>query len=333
VAGPIADRYGYRPTLLIGIAAVVVSAVGTAVAPNYGILLLAGLVGAISRAVLAPVALTIAATWFDADLRRRAIGMVTASVAGAAVVGVPLLTGVAVFGGWRGAFLTLALGATAIVVLARWALPPNSPSADHSLGARHFLAAYLPLLRDRATMGMIGSTLLRSAGAWAVGSYVVSFLVLEHGLTLQEASLSFAAGGAGIMAGSLVAGGRLGAAPPRAVVMCSSALGGSGLGAALVLPVPPLAIMGLTFAGFLLNGVGNVASSTLLADETRGGQATTMGLNGAALSLSSALGGSAGGLALAFGGYQAVGWVAPIYGLAAASLIWPSRPGARGARG
>jgi predicted MFS family arabinose efflux permease len=91
--------------------------------------------------------------------------------------------------------------------------------------------------------------------------------------------------------------------------------------------------MGLSFAGFLLNGVGNVASSTLLADETRGGQATTMGLNGAALSLSSALGGSAGGLALAFGGYQAVGWVAPICGLAAASLIWLSRPGARGARG
>ena len=46
----------------------------------------------------------------------------------------------------------------------------------------------------------------------------------------------------------------------------------------------------------VVNGVANVASSLLLVDETQAGRATTMSLNGAVLSLSSATGGFVGGL-------------------------------------
>ncbi|MCA1645186.1 MAG: MFS transporter [Chloroflexi bacterium] len=321
VAGQFADRYGYQRTLLLGIITVVVSALGTAAAPTYGVLLVAGITGSVSRAVVAPISLTIAATWFSGTTRQRAIALVSASVAGAAVVGVPLLTMVAVVGGWRSAFVALGLVAASEAAFARWALPADHPSSPSALGVRKMLAAYSPLIRDNATLAVLGSNFLRSSGVWAMGTYVGAFLVVEHGLTVQQASLAFAAGGGGIFVGSLLAGSRVGAVPPRPLLVSSGLIGGVLIGAAMALPVAPSAVFALTFVGFVVNGIGNVASSTLLIDETRASRATTMSLNGAALSLSSAVGGSLGGLLLALGGYHLIGLAVPVSGALASLLI------------
>jgi predicted MFS family arabinose efflux permease len=51
-----------------------------------------------------------------------------------------------------------------------------------------------------------------------------------------------------------------------------------------------------------------------------------MTVNQSAFSLASAVGGSLGGLLLAFGGYALVGAVVPLFGGAAALLVWLSRP-------
>jgi predicted MFS family arabinose efflux permease len=83
------------------------------------------------------------------------------------------------------------------------------------------------------------------------------------------------------------------------------------------------------FAGLTLNGVGNVAANLLLVDETPSGPATTMSLNGAVQSLSSAMGGVVGGVLLAVGGFAAIGWSLPVLGILAAVLAWNSHRGAR----
>ena len=72
VIGPLADRYGYRRTLLLGLLAVLASSLGTGLAPTFLLLLLVTVVGAIGRATVLPVAQAIVATQYTEDTVRRA---------------------------------------------------------------------------------------------------------------------------------------------------------------------------------------------------------------------------------------------------------------------
>jgi predicted MFS family arabinose efflux permease len=136
VAGQYADRFGYRRILLLGVATVVVSAFGSAVAANFVVLLLAGLIGAVSRAVVAPISTTIAGTWFEDVARQSALGLVTAAAAGAAIVGLPLLTAVAALSNWRVAFMTLGFAAVGVVLLTWWGLTEARPVSSSTLDLR-----------------------------------------------------------------------------------------------------------------------------------------------------------------------------------------------------
>jgi MFS transporter, DHA1 family, inner membrane transport protein len=319
VAGQYADRYGYRPILLLGVATVVISAFGSAAAPNFGVLLLAGLVGGVSRAVVAPISTTIAGTWFKDVARPRALGLVTAAAAGAAIVGLPLLTTVAAVSSWRVAFMMLGVAAVGVVLLTRWGLPETRTESSSTLGLRQILVAYRPLLRSSPTTSILGSNLLRSIAWWTVLTYIVTFLVLDKQLTVQQGSLVVAAAGAGLFVGSLVASVPLRVLAPRRLLVGSCVIGTSVVSVSMALPVPTAWIFGMIFADFVVNGMGGVAANLLLLDETPAGRATTMSLNGAVVSFSSALGGLVGGLLLAFGGYTAIGLSGP--GLGSCSRV------------
>jgi predicted MFS family arabinose efflux permease len=109
VIGPLADRYGYRRSLLNCLLAVVASSLATALATTLPVLILAGVVGAIGRAGIMPVAQAVAATFFVDDTgRRRAISRIQSGGPLAATLGVPLLTTIAVAVQWRGTFIVLA---------------------------------------------------------------------------------------------------------------------------------------------------------------------------------------------------------------------------------
>ena len=69
--GPLADWLGHRRALLLGLATIVVSTLGIALAPGLGALLAVALVGSIGRATIAPVAQALAGATSPA---RRAAG-------------------------------------------------------------------------------------------------------------------------------------------------------------------------------------------------------------------------------------------------------------------
>src|SRR5262249_38442584 len=123
VIGPLADHYGYRRTMLLGLLALVLGSWGTALAVGYGGLLLANVGSAGSQAIVPSVALAIVGTRIPPELRRRAISWVMAATAGANIVGLPLLTGVAALFDWRAAFVALGLLALAVTLVEVRALP------------------------------------------------------------------------------------------------------------------------------------------------------------------------------------------------------------------
>ena len=162
--GPVADRVGYRPFLLLAMGAVAVYAAGTALAGDYGLLLAMGLVGAVGRAITSPVAQAVAAANFTGDALRRAMAITIAGGSGAAVVGVPLLTGIAAPLGWRGAFVALALMGASGVALAWLAVPRGGGSG--AVDARTLLGQPLAVLAHGPTRGLLLAIALRAGSIW-----------------------------------------------------------------------------------------------------------------------------------------------------------------------
>ena len=131
--------------------------------------------------------------------------------------------------------------------------------------------------------------------------------------------------GLGVLLGQLLAGGRIGRKPPK-VVIWSRMLSGVFMGAALFLPIPALATVVVATLGLIANGASNVATVVLLTHAAPTARATTLTVNGSAMSLGSALGGALGGLLLATGGYGLLGIGTLVLGISSAVVVaWASR--------
>lgn len=214
VSGPLADHYGYRRTLLIGLLAVVTSSLATGLATALPILVSAALIGAVGLAAIMPVAQAIVARSFvDDTARRRAVSRTQSGGPLAATLGIPLLTASAAAWQWRGAFLLLS-GLALATALRLWRLlcrdeaPGRGPANLMSI-----LAAYRPLVRHRASLAVIVAACLEHAGVWAMWTYYGAFYVQQYALTTQQVGGVSLAAGLGVLLGQTAAGGRLGGRP------------------------------------------------------------------------------------------------------------------------
>src|SRR4051812_21717012 len=109
LVGPLIDAYGHARVMTLGLAAIAVSSLGTALATNAGLLLAARLVGSFGRAGVIPSAFVDAVERPSEDQRRRGTGWVVAGAAAAPLVGVPVLTYVGAQAGWRAAFFLVSV--------------------------------------------------------------------------------------------------------------------------------------------------------------------------------------------------------------------------------
>jgi predicted MFS family arabinose efflux permease len=322
VIGPLADRYGYRQPLLVGLGAVTFTLLGTSLAPNYPVLLGISVAGGLGDALVFALPLAIAGTAFSGEARRRAIGWTTASLSSASIAGAPLLTAIGGLTSWR-----VALGVAALVgAAASWfvatTLPPDTQRPDTPLRARSLAAAYAPLLRHTPSLRLFGLTALR--GAWWIGllTYLGAFLGTAMGLSTGSIGIVYALTGGAYAAGSIVTGRWARLSSPAAIALGSIVGGGLIViiltGAAGWAGVPLLVVASVASA---ICGVGVVA---LLAAESPAGAGVTMVLNGSILNLGTAGGALLGGILISLGGYAALGIGLGLTALVAAALAaWP----------
>jgi predicted MFS family arabinose efflux permease len=87
-----------------------------------------------------------------------------------------------------------------------------------------------------------------------------------------------------------------------------------------------VSIAAMLSLALVLHGMYGVPNLMVLNAESPAGRATTMTLNNSAIALGTALGGVFGGLAISVGGYQALGYCAPIFPILGSAIIWLSRP-------
>lgn len=324
-AGPLADLYGKRRIITIGLVTVALSAVGTALAPDFGWLLAARMVSAISAGVLAGTTLAMAGSLFDGDERRRALAWIATGIAAGGVAGIPALTLIAEFSSWRVSFGVVG-GLSLLWIILSYRLLPDDALNSGRLQPGKILSAYAPLLRNRMMLSFYGSTVLRSIGWVGTLTYVGAYLGDELGLSTSEIGWMYMVGGGGYFIGTKLAGSRFGGVDLRTIYGTATIAMGVFLGLSISLPIGPIPTAGILLLAGVTGGFGWVALVTLVSTSSPAGQGTTMSLNAAMFQVGAALGGLFGGLLLALGGYATLGLGLMGFAFLAVSLVWRPAP-------
>lgn len=202
VVGPLSDRYGRRPPVLVGLVVHVVTSLGCIVAPTIGALVGLRLLQGVAVAACALTVMAVVRDRCSDNVAARVISRLMLVFAVTPLVA-PWLGGViAGAAGWRAVFAVLALlGVAVLAVVWRW-LPETLPRDRRS--ARGLGAAargYAALVRDRqfVTLAVLGGLAWGVIISWVVGSPFT--LQVEYGLSPERFGLVVALMSTAFMSG------------------------------------------------------------------------------------------------------------------------------------
>lgn len=201
--GPLSDRFGRRPPLLVGCAIYTLASAACALAPTAQVLLVARLAQALGGSAGMVIARSVVRDRYDAHESARVFSLLML-VMGLAPITAPLIGGqVLAFLGWRAIFWVLCGFGVLCLLLVAYALPESLPAERRSgagLGAA--LAAYGRLLADQRLVGYALAGGLSSAAMFA---YIAGspFVVIElYGVSPQQFGWVFGANALGLIAAS-----------------------------------------------------------------------------------------------------------------------------------
>lgn len=203
VAGPLSDRFGRRPPLLIGVAAFALLSALCALAPTIEVLLVARFLQGLAGAAGIVICLAIARDQFEGAELSRMLSLLFL-VSGTAPIIAPILGGqLAHFMDWRGIFWVLTGIGAALLLLVVFGLPETLDASErHGGGIRELQGHTGAVLRDRLFVAVLCAG---AAGGVAFFTYLsMSSFVLqdEFGLSPQSFSLAFACGALANIIGS-----------------------------------------------------------------------------------------------------------------------------------
>jgi MFS transporter, DHA1 family, inner membrane transport protein len=324
--GPLADRWGPRAMMLLGLAVLAAGMLAAAALPLYATVLVALLLAGIGKSCFDPALQAYVGAGVRWERRGLAIGLIEFAWAGSSLVGIPLVGWLIGRHGWRSPFLLLGTLAVASLVLLALLLPRVRPVGAAGRARMTVIHGWRLLLRRRAAVGALGYSLCFSMANDTL--FVVYGAWLERDFHLPLAALgsaTVAIGVAEFLAEVLIAllADRIG--------LARAAVGGVALTAAAYLLLPlaartlslALAALFAVFLAFEFTVVTAVGLITELLPDARG---TMMGALAAASSTGRMLGALTGGYVWLWGGLPATGSLAAaLSGLALCLLAWGLR--------
>ena len=313
-----------KRTLLQLCAIFVVGHVLAALAPDYGWLMGARVLAAVSHASFLGIAAIVAAGSVPPERSARAVSFVWLGFSAASLVGVPSATAIGHAFGWRAAFWMLAaVGVIAGAALQLW-MPASSRSEASSL--RQEVVA---LRRPQVLLAMAMS-LLVCASTFAVFTYVAPLLMEETRISVAALPLMLLLFGVGGAAG-MVLGGRLGDWKPlESVAALSLAYAVFYLGLDSGHRQRRAGWRRYGLWGFLFLAPC-VPLQTRVVRKAIDGPNLASTLNQSAFNVGNALGPTLGAAALAFGfDYRALPWIGSALALLCAATALFSRALERG---
>lgn len=273
----------------------------SALAPNYGMLVLARFIAGIPHGAYFGVAALVAAALATPERRAQAVARVMLGLTVANIVGVPLATWLGQGIGWRAAFLAVAAIGLLTMLLVRIFVPKiaaGNASPRRELGVFRRLQVWLTLLMVAIGFG----------GMFAVYTYVTPTLLEITHVTPWVVSLLLAVIGIGMTIGNLV-GGWL-ADRSRIWTIFGVLLWNAAALAAFTVTSANIWTAAINLFAIGAGIAIGPAVQTRLMDVAGDAQTVAAALNHSAFNIANALGAWAGGMAIAMGlGLRSTGWV------------------------
>lgn len=321
--GPLADRYGYRLMMLIGLGCLIVGMFAAGLLPYYALLAAALFLAGMGKNIFDPALQAYVGRRVPFQRRGLVMGIIEISWAGSTLIGIPLIGLLIDRYGWRSPFFALgAFGLLGVIALRLW-LPKDDPPGHESGSRIDFLNKWLLILKQRHALGAVLYIFFMSAandnlfvvyGAWLEKSFQLSVVALGLGTSVI---------GAAELAGEFTTAAladRLGL--KKAVLIGLALTSLAYLLPALMGRSLAMALAGLfvLFLFFEFTIVSSLSLSTELAPQAR---ATMMSVFLASAGLGRVVGALMGGPIWVWGGMTATGIVSAALSLTGlAALAW-----------
>ena len=313
----LAARWPRKKLLLWLLVAFAVGTVASALAPTFGLVLLARFLTALPHGAYFGIASLVAAQLMGPGKRGKGVAFVLSGLTIANVIGVPLITWLGQEQGWRMAYLVVAaiFAATFVAVATLVPWQAGNPAATMRSELRAFtrLQVWLTL-----AIGAIGF-----GGFFAVYTYVAPIVTEITGLSSSAVPLVLVLVGIGMTVGNFLGGWGADRNLKRFMLISFSVV----LVSLAVLFFTAGNVVGLLLSLFVIAAACSALSpaiQTRLMDVAHDSQSIAAALNHSALNMANASGAFLGGLTIAAGfGYLspiAVGVVLCVAGIALALL-------------
>jgi len=311
VAGPASDRLGRRPILLAGLLVLGGSRLLLALAPSYPVAVLAQLIGGVGGGAYTTVVFAAVSDYVPSAERGRALGAVINGQSLSFVFGVPLVTFIANWVGWRGA-----IGLQGLAMLAL--IPPLWLTVPRGHGGREGPAAAVSLraVMNRRLVALFGASAMERACFVAVAVYLATYLIATYAVSFTGLAAALALVAAGNLAGNLLGGPLADRVPDRPLAFAASSIVTGVLALPLLLWQPGLAgSIALGFAYTLANAVGRPSLMAALSEVPAGVRGAVLGLNTTTQSVGWLGAGAFGGWLIAQWGFEALGLFGAVAGV------------------
>lgn len=312
VFGPLADRWGYRLMLLLGLGLLAIGMLAGAAFPFYAILAVAVTLAGLAKIVFDPAIQAYVGEKVPYHQRGLAIGLIETAWAGSSLVGIPLVGLLIDWRGWQAPFWALGGLALLSLGLVGWLIPGDRQRQTTSGGRASYRQVWRRVKRRPAVWGMLAFTFLACLANDAVFVIYASWLESGFGLTVVAlGTATIAIGVAELTAEGLVAG------LADRVGLRRATVGGAAL-VVLSYGLLPLAAHSLTvalvslFVVFLAFEFSIVTAMSLFTEVLPGARGTMMSSNLAAAGAGRVVGALVGGIAWLAGGLAGVSLVATI---------------------
>ena len=299
-------RFRHKHLLMVGLAFIVVSALGCGLAPNYTAILVLFSLSGVGMAMVNPMSQSLIGEYLPLDQRASTMGWMLGASAAAYLIGAPAFAYISGIGGWRWAFLGFVLPLSVLsLIFAAYGLP--RPRGDEGVGGGSVLEAFRAVFTSASAAACLVGNLVINA-TWSTHlSYSSSLLRQRFLVSTGFASLSTIVGASCFIAGSVSSGklvNRMGR--KRLAVFLTIPAGLLLLGAYNLENLPLVLVM--SWLAALFNGMLYSAISNLTLEQLPGFRGTMMSIASATGSLGSAIGTAFGGWILVTYYYPQLGW-------------------------
>ncbi|MDR7336091.1 MFS transporter [Roseateles asaccharophilus] len=311
-----------RKTALLALMAIfTLGNIACALAPSYGLLMLARVVTSLAHGTFFGVGAVVATSVVPPDRKASAISTMFTGLTVATLLGVPAGAWLGLHYGWRSTFWAVsAIGLLAMAVIALF-VSAREAGAGSAMSMRD---EFKVLKRGHVLLGL-GATVLGFGGVFTVFTFVQPLLTQVSGFSDAGVSAVLLVFGVGMIIGNVIGGRLADRAPVRTLLGSLAVLAGvlALMGFAMHNPVLAVLFIGLLGAA----GFATVAPLQLrVLDKAQGGgQSMASSLNIAAFNLGNALGAWLGGVVITQGaGLAQLPWVAALLPLGGLAVAWIS---------